>query len=275
MDTYRSCIVQGHPIAYNRAGTGKTVLLVHGITTWSFIFRKIFDELSREHDVIAVDLMGCGHSAKPLNISYSIKNHAGLLKEFTDALGLEKFHYVGHDLGGGIGQIFAVNNPHRLFSLTLINSVAFDFWPVQPIISMRTPILRQFAMASLDLGVFKLIVRRGMYHKDLVTDELMDYFWMPMRTKEGRKAFLHFARCLDNTNLLEISARLQSLPLSVMIVRGDGDVYLSASIAEKLHGTIPNSQLQRIATAGHFLMEDEPGWLLEKLTGFLKSTGND
>jgi pimeloyl-ACP methyl ester carboxylesterase len=275
MDTYRSCIVQGHPIAYSRAGTGKTVLLVHGITTWSFIFRKIYEELSRGYDVIAVDLMGCGHSAKPLNISYSIKNHAGLLAEFVDALGLEKFHYVGHDLGGGIGQIFAVNYPHRLFSLTLINSVAFDFWPVQPIISMRTPILRQFAMASLDMGVFKLIVRRGFYHKELVTDELMEHFWMPMRTKEGRKAFLHFAHCLDNTNLLEISSRLHSLPLPVMIVRGDADVYLSASIAEKLHETLPDSRLERIATAGHFLMEDEPRWLLEKLTGFFKSIVND
>ena len=61
-----------------------------------------------------------------------------------------------------------------------------------------------FLMASLDLGTFKLIVKRGIYHKDRVTDELMDLFMRPMHTVEGRKAFLHFAKCLDNHNLMEI-----------------------------------------------------------------------
>jgi len=42
---------------------------------------------------------------------------------FVKALGLPKFHFVGHDLGGGIGQIFAVNNPELILDLTVINTV--------------------------------------------------------------------------------------------------------------------------------------------------------
>ena len=79
--------------------------------------------------------------------------------------------------------------------LTFFNypEIVYDFWPVQSIITMRTPIIRQFAMTTLDLGVFKIIVRRGVYNKERVNDELMELFRKPMLTQEGRKGFLHFA----------------------------------------------------------------------------------
>jgi pimeloyl-ACP methyl ester carboxylesterase len=269
MENYKTIKVQDYTIAYNREGSGESILLVHGITTWSFIFRELFNKLKESYDVISVDILGCGNSEKAFQADLSLKNHSKLINEFTDKIGLHKFHYVGHDLGGGIGQIFAVNYPQKLQSLTLINSVAYDFWPVQPIIAMRTPIVRQLAMATLDLGSFKLIVKRGMYHKEKVTTELMNYFWMPMKTREGRKSFLNFAHCLDNKNLTDIADRLPLLTMPVLIIRGDADVYLSASIAEKLHTEIKRSKLERIATAGHFLMEDEPEWLNQKLIDFL------
>lgn len=269
MKEYKSCIIGGYSLAYNRKGKGEVVLLVHGITTWSFIFENIFHELSKNYDVISLDLLGCGRSDKPANEDLSLKNHSVLIKIFVDSLSLNKFHFVGHDLGGGIGQIFTVNNSERILSLTLINSVAYDFWPVQPIITMRTPIVRQLAMASLDMGMFKVIVRRGLFHKDKLTPELMNLFWLPMKTKEGRKAFLQFAHCLDNKHLLEISDNLVSLQTPTLIIRGDSDVYLSSSIAEKLHHEIIGSKLERISSAGHYLMIDEPKWLIEKLQSFL------
>lgn len=269
MENYKTIQVQGYTIAYKREGSGESILLVHGITTWSFIFRHLFNKLKELYDVTSVDILGCGNSEKAFQADLSLKNHSKIINEFTDKIGLQKFHYVGHDLGGGIGQIFSVNYPQKLHSLTLINSVAYHFWPVQPIIAMRTPIVRQLAMATLDFGSFKLIVKRGMYHKEKVTPELMNYFWMPMKTREGRKSFLNFANCLDNKNLLEIADQLPLVPMPVLIIRGDADVYLSASIAEKLHAEIKHSKLVRIDTAGHFLMEDEPEWLSQTLISFL------
>jgi len=268
MEVHKTCKVNGFSLAYKRKGKGEIVLLIHGITTWSFIFSELIESLSKKYDVIAPDLLGCGWSDKPANEDLSIKNHAAIIKSFADELGLDKFHLAGHDLGGGIGQIFTVNNRSRVLTLSLINSVAYDFWPVQPIIAMRTPIIRQLAMASLDLGTFKMIVRRGLFHKDILTPKLMDQFWLPMKSKEGRKAFLRFAECLDNKHLLEISDNLASLSLPVLILRGDSDIYLSSSIAEKLHEEIKTSQLERISSGGHYIMLDEPVWLTERLTSF-------
>jgi len=264
------CTVAGYQLAYTRQGQGETVLLVHGITTYSFIWRKIIPPLAKEYDVIAVDLLGCGMSDKPLDVSYAIKDHAERLREFISALGVEKFHFVGHDLGGGMGQIFAVNHSGMLHSLSMMNSVAYDFWPVQPITAMRTPIIRHFLMSAFDLGAFTAFIRKGLYHKDVMTKDLLVLFNAPMQTPEGRKAFLHFAKCLDNHNLMEIEADLRKLTIPVLILRGDADPFLSAVIAEKLHDEIPNSELRRIATAAHFIQEDEPEWVATHLSGFLK-----
>lgn len=270
-DTINTIEVAGNNLAYFSSGAGAPVLLVHGITTYSFIWRNIVPLLNDKYRVISLDLLGCGSSDKPLDAPYSLRHHATLIKKFMEQLGYDKYHLVGHDVGGGIGQILAVNHPESLIDLTLINSVGHDFWPVQPIIAMRTPIIRQLAMATLDLGAFRLVVRRGMYHKDMLTDELIKMFWEPMKTRIGRKAFLHFADCLNNRHLIEIEEKLQQLKLPVLIVRGDADVYLSGAISEKLHRDIPGSLLSRIATGGHFLQEDEPEFIANELLSFFQS----
>ncbi len=98
----------------------------------------------------------------------------------------------------------------------------------------------------------------------------MEAFSIPMQTKEGRKAFLHFARCLDNQNLLQIEQQLRETACPVLILRGDQDIYLSFSISKKLHSEIPGSQLHRIPTAGHFAMLDEPEQVSEAIQNFME-----
>ena len=169
-----------------------------------------------------------------------------------------------------MGQVFAIHHPEKLLDLTLLNSVAYDFWPVQPITALRTPIVRQLLMATMDRGLFKLVVRRGMHHRENLTPELMDLFRTPFRSEPGRKAFLHFAKCLDNHNLTEIEEDLRRLELPVLIVRGERDAYLSGAIAHKLHEEIPNSRLALLDDCGHFLQEDNPQSVARTILDFLQ-----
>lgn len=274
LNNYKKCQIGNYSLSYQREGSGEIVLLIHGITTYSFIWRNMVPLLCKNYDVISVDLLGCGESDKPLNVSYSIKNHSELLKEFIDKLGIRKCHLVGHDVGGGICQILAVNYPDLLIDLTLINTIGYDFWPVQPITAMRTPIIRQLVIATLDLGTFNILIKRGVYYKERVTQELMDFFWYQMKTREGRKAFIHFAECLDNQNLMEIESKVRNLKLPVLIIRGEKDRYLSSEISKKLHNDIQNSVLIKIDTGGHFIQEDEPQKLVEVVTHFF-NVGQD
>jgi pimeloyl-ACP methyl ester carboxylesterase len=191
---------------------------------------------------------------------------AGLI----EAIGGGPVHLVGHDVGGGVAQIMAVRSPELVRDLTLVNSVGYDYWPVQPIVSMRTPILRQLAMATLDLGILRILIRRGLHRKDRLSPELLENCRLQTSAEGARKAFLRFVRCLDNADLMEIAADLRGLKIPTLVVRGDADVYLSAEISERLHREIPGSRLVRIPTAGHFAQIDEPEQLAEAMTAFFE-----
>jgi len=266
-------LINNQKICYTRSGNagGDVMLLVHGITTYSFIWRKLLPYLEKDYDVIVIDLLGCGSSDMPLDVPYSIKAHEQRLFEFIEQLGIQRLHLIGHDLGGGIAQIFAINHAEMLISLSLINTVGYDFWPVQPIIAMRTPVIRQLLMGALDLGMFKLLVKAGMYHKERVDDALMRLFWKPLRDSKGRKAFMHFARCLDHHNLMDIADQLRKLDVPTLIIRGNADPFLGGTIADKLHADIPSSQLLHIDTASHYLMEDEPDWAAKNILTFTRA----
>jgi pimeloyl-ACP methyl ester carboxylesterase len=261
--------VQGHQLAFQRQGQGPPVLLVHGITTASFIWRRLAAGLARDFDVVAVDLLGCGDSDMPLAEDFGIRRQVELLEALAGELGFDRFAMIGHDIGGGITQRFAVDHPERLRAAVVVNGVAYDYWPVQPIIAMRTPIVRQLAMATLDLGALQLIVKRGLFHRDRATPELMDLFFRQMRTALGRKSFLHFAACLDNQDLTSIAGALQQTRVPFLVIRGMDDVYLSGEIALRLHREIPASELLEIAEAGHFIQEDQPERLLAAFRDFL------
>ena len=271
----RTVRVGTHELAYRRAGTGVPVLLVHGITTHSFLWEGVMRPLLAAGglDLVAVDLLGCGASAKPLDASYSLKSHADLLSRFCGELGLGRLHLVGHDLGGGIAQIMAVRYPGLLRSLALVNCVGYDFWPVRPITALRTPVIRQFLLAALNAGAFTLVVRRGLFHKEKVTPALMADYLSPLATPEGRKALVHFARCLDNSNLMEIVPDLRRLRVPTTVVWGMADAYLPFAIAERLVADIPGARLVKVPTAGHYVPIDEPDRLTQAIREHLNAAG--
>jgi len=270
MNNIKKIKLRGFNIAYHQSGGGEPMLMIHGITTYSFIWRKLIPELSKKFNVFAVDLLGCGDSEKPHGVDYSINAQADLISDFIDKMGLGPVHLVTHDIGGGIAQIMAVNTSRLLKSMTLINPVAYDYWPVQPITGMRIPIIREIGMALLDHGFFKILVKRGIYHKHIVDDELMELFYAPLKDKTGRYAFMQLAHSLNNRNLMDIEAKISKIELPTLLIRGDGDVYLTEEITARLHREIKNSRLIHIPTGGHYLQEDEPKLLVKYIDEFIK-----
>ncbi len=255
--------VAGHPMAYHRSGRGETVLLVHGTLTHSVIWEELVPSLSERRQVVVVDLLGCGDSPNPHRLSLSAKAQAEYVAELVQWLGIGPVHVVGHEVGGAVGQLLAVSHPKLVRSLTLVNSVAGELWPVWPITALRLPIARQLFLSLCDTVVGEWLVRSALHHREKATPALVGALRNPLQTLAGRRAAIDFARSLDSAELTSIAPELGRLDIPVKIVWGAADRYLPAETPARLLAAMPTATMHRIETAGHLVPIDEPERLVE------------
>src|SRR5437016_6855694 len=121
MDT-REITLHGHRVSYRTEGEGdEVVVLIHGITGTSETWAEAIPILAEEFTVVAPDLLGHGHSAKPRG-DYSLGAYASGVRDLVAALGHERATFVGHSLGGGVAMQLAYQFPERCERLVLIDS---------------------------------------------------------------------------------------------------------------------------------------------------------
>src|SRR3954454_17694670 len=105
-------------------GTGEAVVLVHGVPSSSFLYRKMIPALAQQGlRAIAFDFPGLGLADRPEEFDYSWSGLSRWMGEAIDALGIDRCHLVVHDIGGPVACEWAVRNPDRVLSLTALNTM--------------------------------------------------------------------------------------------------------------------------------------------------------
>jgi pimeloyl-ACP methyl ester carboxylesterase len=121
MPAERQTTVFGQHIYYVEAGTGPTLILIHGLAGSSQHWQSVIAPLARRHHVIALDQIGFGHSDKPL-IDYRAETFVDFLDEFMRVQHLAKATMVGNSLGGWVAALMAIEHPERVDRLVLVDS---------------------------------------------------------------------------------------------------------------------------------------------------------
>jgi len=103
-----------------RAGTGATIVLLHGYGESLIAWRGLFDRLAHSADVVALDLPGFGLSSKPAS-GYSTDSLAADVLRALHALGIQRAVLVGHSLGGAVAAAASIAAPERVRALVLID----------------------------------------------------------------------------------------------------------------------------------------------------------
>ena len=100
------------------------MLLLHGMPTWSFLYRDIIPSLlAAGYRCIAPDHMGFGRSDKPTDIHwYTVARHTEILTSLITRLDLQDITLVCQDWGGPIGLAQAATMPHRFSRLVIMNT---------------------------------------------------------------------------------------------------------------------------------------------------------
>ena len=233
-------------------GAGEPIVLIHGFPTSGHLWNGVVPLLPAGHRVVVLDLLGFGRSDRPVAGTMDLRSHADRLIAVLDALGINFACVVGHDLGGGIAQIAAVRQPHRVSRLGLVDSVAFDAWPTRDVKIARAmlPLTRHLPPSWIHTIVRADLLRGYEDHEKGVHD--VDLYLRPFLDTDGRDALMAHLLALDCADTAAIAPRLKDIVSPTAIIWGERDPFLPASLGERLRAAIPKSTLTVIPNARHF-----------------------
>jgi pimeloyl-ACP methyl ester carboxylesterase len=262
-------LIGGVRIFYREAGAGEPILLLHGVPTSSYLWRRLLPRLAGFGRAVAPDHYGFGRSDKPADADYSVPGYVRYLEGFTAALGLDRLHLIVHDFGGPFGLAFAIAHPERVRSVVLLNTVFYSDYEWHPLAKIwRTPGDGEDLMAGWTRERFGEGLRKWLAHPENVTGADLDAYYEPIADPAMRAAILKLYRNTTPSEHPEWEERLRRLGVPALIVWGRRDPFLPPEWAERFHRDLAGSALAIIDDAGHFVQEDQPEKVAQLIEAF-------
>jgi abhydrolase domain-containing protein 6 len=251
-----------HRIVYSEGGQGEPVLLLHGFGASADNWNRFASRLTKRYRVIAPDLPGWGQSTRLAVESYGYPRQVERLRQFLEQLGLERFHLVGHSMGGFIAAAYAARYPEKVATLGLIaphgvvepraselakSVAAGDNWLVATSVPEFDRLLNNvFARRPyLPKSVFRLLAQHAI--------------------RNSAKSATIFAEMQTNEPPLE--EQLARITAPALIIWGDQDRVLDVSSAEVFRQRIQRSEVLLLPGSGHMPLVENAR---ECLTAWLK-----
>lgn len=262
----RTVEVDGQRIAFERAGTGPALLLLHGyvgdgLSTW----REQIDVLSAEFTVVAWDAPGAGGSSDPAEF-LGMAGYADLLATFVERLGLANPHVAGLSFGGALALELTRRHPRLPRSLVLASAYAGWGGSLPPQVAEDR--LRQ-ALALADLP------------PDELTAALLPTMFSPAVPPESVAEFATSLRAFHPVGFKamaraaaeDLRAVLPQVKVPTLLLYGDRDERAPLTVARDLHAAIPGSRLVVLPGVGHLCNLEAAGSFNAAVLEFLLDQG--
>lgn len=243
-------------------GRGEPVVCMHGVPASSLLYRKLLPQLAdRGLRGVAFDLPGLGLAERPPDFDYTWTGLGRFAVAAVDALGLDSFHLVVHDLGGPVGFELAAALPARVRSLTILNTlIEVDRfrrpWVMQP---FAWPVVGEVWLAAINRPLFVALMRwQGVQDRSVPSAELAAHFDLLKRGDRGR-AFLRIMRGFELTadKRRRYESAVRNVPYPVQIVWGANDPALRLAVHGRQAARATGVARIHTVAAKHFLQEDQ------------------
>jgi pimeloyl-ACP methyl ester carboxylesterase len=269
-------LVDGAKIHYQRAGTGRPLLLLHGLVGSAKNWRRNIDFLARDSSVYAIDHFNMGQSERVPGLNAGLEATADRLAALMDALGLDEADIAGHSHGGAVAMMFAARYADRVRRLIL-------FAPANPFCDLGNQLIRFY---QTRFGIW-FARRIPLLPRMLKASALSHMYGDPSRVSsdalEGYTQGLHIPGTVDH--VLQIVQRwfvdmglLRSALTGLaakptLLIWGDRDRAVGLNSARELQRTLPQSHLLVLPGVGHIPFEETPDvcnqamrdWLIKPL----------
>ena len=248
---------------YIDAGEGYPTILLHGVgyTDGAHSWLLNIGPLSKKMRVLAVDALAWGKGDGFLQQEYSFAYLVDFLREFQDALGLEKTNLVGHSMGGWLASLFAYESPQRLNKLVLVASGGAMPRQLKSMVEFNPPTRDQL------IETYAPKVNGGV---DI--EALADYQFALTQSPERLDAY---RRVLSHMNNMETRSRYNTvrrfphIAVPTLVVWGADDPVNALEMGQMTHDGIPGSQMVTFNNCGHWIPTEKPDEFNEALLNFL------
>ena len=249
------------------------VILLHGFPESHRTWRGVVPDLAQDHFVLAPDQRGYARSAKPQGVeNYTPDKVVADLLALADHFGVERFTLVGHDWGGAIAWMAALQHPNRVERLVIVNAP-------HPFVFQRSlfddrdqraasQYIRRFRDTSLDQGLvgaglekffsstFAQVLTRAVAGEDKAA--YLDEWGQPgamtaMLNWYRASAIVVPAMDEDPPRPAFLDAPFPPVTQPTLVIWGMGDKALLPVQLQDLGRFVPNLTIERIEGAGHFV----------------------
>ena len=250
--SYNEPVADG-TIAYQVAGSGADVLLLHGLFAqkeqWNALLCALADAGYRAS---APDLPGYAQSTGyPVEV-YALENQVELIDRLMQRRGISRFHLAGNSMGGAIAALYASRYPQQVASLAFIGGpLGVGEWaaPVrQAIVSGVNPFI------PLDQAQLDRELRLLLMHVPVLTSAAKQALIAPYVANQ-----LHYRQIWDIVNLYGHALRtLPSNRVPTLIAWGAQDQVFDVGGAQALIDKYPQNRSVLLDDVGHLPMLDAP-----------------
>jgi len=266
-------VVDDHHIFVREEGEGEPVLLLHGVPSSSFLYRKMLPELaSKGFRAISLDFPGMGLSDKPKDIAYDWHALAKWVGRVVDTLEVPPVHLFLHDIAGPIGAEWAIQNPVKVRSITLANTPmdVAHYQPAFPMWSFRLPILKHVVFSTLNVPVaLRLFHYSGVRNPEAMDEDVVESYLYLVRTNGGHHSFLRIMDGLVCTDEHRDYLRdgLLAIEKPMQLVWGEEEMAIPKAQMHFIKQVFP-LRAEHMVDARHFLQEEHPAVIASHIATF-------
>jgi pimeloyl-ACP methyl ester carboxylesterase len=238
----------GVRLHYQEAGSGAPLVLLHGIGASGEDWGFQVPSFARRYRVITPDLRGFGLSEKSGN--YGVATFARDIWQLLERLGVERFHLIGHSMGGAVALQMAVDQPQRverLVAADTLPSFQTNTFGKRILFAYRYAMMSVFGPQRLSAAVAQKLFP-GPNQQSLRDRAVAGGL------ANDRNVYLETLKQLLGWNVLD---RLQALTMPVLVVAAEHD-YFPVPDAEVFAAALPQARLKVFAGMHHALPLEAP-----------------
>jgi pimeloyl-ACP methyl ester carboxylesterase len=258
-------------------GNGDAIIVVHGTPTSSAEYENVINELSQNYRCIALDHLGFGKSAKPIDGDYSLQAHQDRFLEFLKELNLSSFHLVCHDFGAVIALSAILVTTVRPQSITILNSWLWPLIETEPQLKNQKWLVSSGTMPAL-YRYFnfspRVLLKLAWGKKQKLSKERHQFYMNAFPNRSSREGPTAFLKTLFDFNhpIWQNYKKLSLLNnIPKLIIWGAQDKLLSIKNLERWKIEIPKAKFIVLDDVGHFVAEEDPDNFKAILHEFFKS----